>query len=135
MSSSTPAGIWPWATATFTSGHVLVEERLGLGQVLDARADVERLAAAVALAQERLAHHHRIERADEGAHREAIDRRRGDDRELAHAGERELQRARDRRRGEREHVHLGAQRLELLLVGDAEMLLLVDHEQPEVLEA
>ena len=29
-------------------------------------------------------------------------------------------------------MHLGAQLLELLLVHDAEMLLLVDHEQPEV---
>ncbi len=89
--------------------HVLVEEVLRAGQVLDARADIERLAAAVALAQQRLAHHQRIERRHEGAHREAIHRRRGDDREIAHAGERELQRARDRRRGQRQHVHLGAQ--------------------------
>ena len=51
--------------------HVLVEERLGLGEILDARADIERLAAAIALAQQRLAHHDRIERRDEGAHRRA----------------------------------------------------------------
>ena len=108
-------------------GHVLVEIGLDLGEVLDARRDVERLPAAVSLAQQRLAHHDRIERRHEGAHREAVDRRRGDDREIAHAGERELQGARDRRRGQREHMHLGAQRLELLLVGDAEVLLLVDH--------
>ncbi len=106
--------------------HLLVEEILDAGEVLDARTDVERLAAAIAFAQQRLAHHQRIERRDEGAHREAIDRRRRDDREVAHAGERELQRARDRRRGQREHMHLGAQLLELLLVRDAEMLLLVD---------
>ena len=115
-------------------GHVLVEEVLGVGEVLDARADIERLAAAIALAQQRFAHHHRIERRDEGAHREPVDRRRGDDRHFAHAGERQLQRARDRRRGEREHVHLGAQLLELLLVGDAEMLLLVDDDEAEILE-
>ena len=42
--------------------HGLVEERLGLGEVLDARADIERLAAAIAFAQQRLADHHRIER-------------------------------------------------------------------------
>ena len=89
-------------------------------------ADVERLAAAVALAQQRLAHHQRIERRHEGAHRQPVDRRRGDDRELAHAGERQLQGARDRRRGQRQHMHLGAQLLELLLVRDAEVLLLVD---------
>ena len=104
------------------------------GEVLDARADVERLAAAIALAQQRLAHHQRIERRHEGAHREAVDRRRRDDREIAHAGQCELQRARDRRRGQRQHMHLGAQLLELLLVRDAEMLLLVDDQQREVPE-
>ena len=114
--------------------HVLVEERLGVGQILDARADIERLAAAIALAQQRLAHHDRIERRDEGAHGEPIDRRRGDDRHFAHAGQRELQGARDRRRGQRQHVDLGAQLLELLLVRDAEMLLLVDDDQAEILE-
>ena len=105
-----------------------------LGEILDARADIERLAAAIALAQQRLAHDQRIERRDEGAHRQPVDRRRGDDRQFAHAGQRQLQRARDRRRGERQHVHFGAQLLELLLVGDAEMLLLVDDDQAEVLE-
>ncbi len=114
--------------------HVLVEELLGAGEVLDARADIERLAAAIALAQQRLAHDQRIERRDEGAHRQPVDRRRGDDRQVAHARERQLQGARDRRRGQRQHVHLGAQLLELLLVGDAEMLLLVDDQQAEVLE-
>ena len=43
-------------------------------------------------------------------------------------------RARDRRRGQREHMHLGAQLLELFLVRDAEMLLLVDDDQAEILE-
>ncbi len=106
--------------------HVLVEEILGAGQVLDPRADVERLAAAIALAQQRLAHDQRIERRHEGAHREPIDRRRGDDRQVAHAGQRQLQGARDRRRRQRQHMDLGAQRLEPLLVRHAEVLLLVD---------
>ena len=126
--------IWPCATVDAHLGHVLVEEILGAGQVLDARADIEGLAAAIFLAQQRFAHHERIERRHEGAHRQPVDRRRGDDRKVAHAGERQLQGARDRRRGQRQHVHLGAQRLELLLVRDAEMLLLVDHQQAEVLE-
>ncbi len=47
---------------------------------------------------------------------------------------RQLQRARDRRRRQRQHVHLGAQLLQPLLVADAEMLLLVDHHQAEILE-
>ena len=114
--------------------HVLVEIGLHFGEIVDARRDVERLASAVALAQQRLAHNNRIKGRHEGAHREPVDRRRRDDREVAHAGERKLQGARDRRRAERQHMHLGAQGLDLLLVGDAEVLLLVHHQQAEVLE-
>ena len=44
-----------------------------------------------------------------------------------------MQRARDRRRGEREHVDLEPQRAEQLLLRDAEALLLVDDHEPEVL--
>ncbi len=46
-----------------------------------------------------------------------------------------MQGARDRRGGQGEHVDLGAQLLEPLLVGDAEALLLVDDDQPQILEA
>ena len=49
-------------------------------------------------------------------------------------GQRHLQRARDRRRGQRQHVDVGAQLLQPLLVLDAEVLLLVDDEQAEVAE-
>ena len=110
-------------------GTSLVEERLDLGDVLDARHDVEGLPAAIALAQQGLAHDQRIERRHEGAHGEAVDRRRRDERQLAHARQRELQGARDRRRRQRQHVHLGPQLLQPLLVGDAEMLLLVDDDE------
>ncbi len=134
MSSSTAGGIWPCATATFTSGTVLVEEFLGAREVLDARAHIERLPAAIALAQQRLAHHQRIERRHEGAHRQAVDRRRRDDRKIAHTGQRQLQGARDRGRGQRQHMDLGAQLLQPLLVGDAEVLLLVDDDKAEILE-
>jgi hypothetical protein len=112
--------------------HAAVEEGFGLRQLLDARAYVERLAAAEALAQQRLAHDQRIERRHRGTHGEAIDGRRGNDREFAHAGERQLKGARDRRRRQREHVNLGAQRLEALLVRNAEMLLLVHDQEAEV---
>ena len=114
--------------------HVLVEKILDAGEILDPRHHVERLSAAIALAQQRLADHQGIVRRDEGAHREPIDRRRGDDREIAHAGQRQLQRARDRRRAQRQHMHLGAQLLQPLLVADAEMLLLVDDQQAEIPE-
>ena len=105
-----------------------------LVQVGDARHDVEGLAAAVALAPQRLADDHGIEGRDVGAHGEPVDRRRGDERQLAHAGERQLQRARDRRGGEREYVHVLAQLLQALLVGDAEVLLLIDDQQAQPLE-
>ena len=45
-----------------------------------------------------------------------------------------MQRARDRRSSQREHIDLSAQLLEPLFVGDAEALLFVDHHQAEVLE-
>ena len=71
---------------------------------------------------------------DVGEHRVALLRRGLQGRHLADAGDRHLERARDRRGRHREHVDRGAQRLELLLVLDAEALLLVDDDQPEVLE-
>ena len=104
------------------------------GEVIDPRTDIERLAATIALAQQRLADHQRIVRRDESADREAIDRRRCDDRKITHAGQRQLQGTRNRRRAERQHVHLGAELLELFLMGDAEVLFLVNDEQAEVLE-
>ena len=76
-----------------------------------------------------------VEAADERADRQPVGGRRRDDRDLAQPAHRHLQRARDRRRGQRQHVDLRAQLLEPLLVGDAEALLLVDDQQAEILEA
>ena len=73
--------------------------------------------------------------ANEGADRQPIGRRRGDDGDLAQPAHRHLQGARDGRRGQRQHVDLRAQLLQALLVGDAEALLLVDDQQPQVLPA
>ena len=114
--------------------HVLVEEILDAGEVLDPRHHIERLPATVALAQQRLADHQRIVRRHEGAHREAIDRRRGDDREIADAGQRQLQSSRDRRGAQRQHMHLRPQLLQPLLVADAKMLLLVDDQKAKIPE-
>ncbi len=100
---------------------------------LHAVGDVVDLAAALELSPDGarddvlvpLAHVHRD--------REAVGRRSVDDRHVAHAGKRHLQRARDRRRREREDVDLLAEVLQMLLVLDAEALLLVDDDEPEVL--
>ena len=119
----------------FRLGHVFAQKRRGLLEVLDARTDEESLAAAIALAQQRFAHNKRIEGRDEAAHRQPVDRRRGDDRKLTHARHRELQRARYRRRRERQNMHLGAQFFQPLLMADAEMLLLVDDDESKILKA
>ena len=73
-------------------------------------------------------------RRHESAHREAIDRGRRNDREIAHAGQRQLQRARDRRGAQRQHMHLRAQLLQPLLVADAKVLFLVDDQQTQIPE-
>ncbi len=94
--------------------------------------DEEDLAAAAQLAQDRLADQLVVEAGDVGAHRQAVDRRGVDHREVAQPHQAHVQGARDRRGGQGEHVDLGAQFLEPLLVGDAEALLLVDDHQAEV---
>ena len=114
--------------------HVLFEEILDAGEVFDPRHDIERLPAAITFAQQRLADHQGIVRRDEGAHRQPIDRRRGNDGQFAHARERQLQRARDRRCAQRQHMHFGAQLFQPLLVADAEMLLFIDDQKAEVTE-
>ena len=130
----------------FALGHLAVrdrdaplgDERLqGLAPVLDRLHVVVQevdLAAALELAQHRLADRARPFGADEGLDREAPLGRGRDHREITKTLERHAERARDRRRGQRQHVDLGAHRLHLLLVADAEAVLLVDHEQAKALE-
>ena len=93
------------------------------------------LAAALELAQHRLADHAVALGAHEGLDGQPALRRGGDDAEVAQALERHAQRARDRRGGQRQHVDLGAQRLHGFLVAHAEAVLLVDDQQAQVLEA
>src|SRR5208283_602154 len=106
----------------FRLRRILAQEGRGLLEVLDPRADEKGLAAAKALSEQRLANDQRIEGRDEAPHGEPVDRRRRDQRQFAHARHGELQRARNGRRRERQHVHFGAQLLQALLVADAEML-------------
>ena len=117
------------------SGAISRMRAASLGDVLDAVVDEEDLPAARELALDRLAQQVAIEAADERADRQPVGGRRGDDRDVAQPAHRHVQRARDRRRGQRQHVDLRAQLLEPLLVRDAEALLLVDDQQAEVLEA
>ena len=107
----------------------------GLVDVLDAVVEEERLAAARVLALERLLDEVLVVLADVGLDRPAALRRRLDHRDVAQAGEAHLQRARDRRRAHADHVDLELELAQQLLLLDAEALLLVDDDQPEVLRA
>ena len=100
----------------------------------DAVVDEVDLAAARELVADRALDHRRIELDDVGLNRQAILRRRLDDRHVADADERHVQRPRNRRRRHRQHVDALAHLLDALLVRDAEPLLLVDDEQAEILE-
>ena len=99
---------------------------------LDAVVDEEHLPAAVDLAQDRVDEHLLVVLEDLGVHRQAVARRRLDHRHVARAGEAQVERARNRRRGHREHVDLARELADLLLLRHAEAMLLVDHHQPEV---
>ena len=63
-----------------------------------------------------------------------VRRRRGDERQIPGAQQRELKRSGDGRCGKGKRVHFGAQFPQALLDGDPEALLLVDNEQPQVFE-
>ena len=134
MSSSSVGGMRPWAMRNFTSGTFSREEGGDLVEIGDARHDIEALAAAEMLAQQAFADDDGIEGRDVGADRQPVERRRGDEREFAHAGECQLQGARNGRGGERQHMHVGAHFLQALLVLDAEMLLLVDDQKAQIAE-
>ena len=103
--------------------------------VLHAVVDEEHLALAQQLPPDRLRCGALVELAHIGEDGLTVLGRRVHEGEIANAGERHLERARDRCRGEREHVHVGAELLDELLVLHAEALLLVDHQEAEILEA
>ncbi len=114
--------------------HGVAQIILHISDVGNARHHDEALPAAEMLAQQRLAHHHRIERRNRGANGQPVHRRRGDHRKLAQSRQRHLQGARDRRRGQRQHMHIMPQRLQPFLVRYAKALLFVDNHQAQPLE-
>jgi hypothetical protein len=96
--------------------------------------DEEDLPAAAELSNDRVADDAFVELRHVGPDREPVDRRRLDDGEIANARERHVERARDRRRRERQHVDRGAEGADALLVLHAEAMLLVDDEEPQIAE-
>ncbi len=133
LSSSSRSGIWPCATMKRSSGRRSPQLRRGLFDRLDAVVQVEALAAARRLALERDRDQLVVVLADEGADRPPPLGWRLDHRDVAQAGERHMERARNRRRAEREHVDLEPQLAQELLLRDTEPLLLVDDDETELL--
>src|SRR5215212_2799306 len=123
--SSEPSAIWPCAT----------DARGRLLDRVDAVVQEERLAISRELPFDRLLDELLVVLADVGAHRAAALGRRLDHADVAQPGERHLERARDRRRGQRQHVDAQLQLAQQLLLLHAEALLLVDDQQAELLRA
>lgn len=69
-----------------------------------------------------------------GLHREAVFRRRFDDRQIPYAKHRHMQRSRDRRRRQGKHVHIRFQLLQLLFMRYAKPLLFIDDQQAQIFE-
>ncbi len=127
-------GIWPWAMRMRASGTSSREFARGAFDAVDCVVQKIYLPAAPEFALERLAHRGGVVWRDEGLHRKAMLRRRGDDGQVAQSCHRHVQRARDRRRGEGEQIDLGAQFLQCFLVAHAEAVFLVDDDEAEILE-
>ena len=134
--SSSSSPIWPWPTTILRLGHEPLHERRrssGSTRRGCGRSRPARRARARGGWRPPITFWSNCD--DVGLDRQPVARRRLDDRHVADAHERHVQRARNRRRAHRQHVDLAAHLLDALLVRDAEALLLVDDEQAEVVEA
>ena len=115
-------------------GHHAVYHVLQLLQLLDAVVHEEDLAVARQLKVDGLGDNIVVQRAHSGEDGVAVGWRCGQRAQVACSHQRELQRARDGRGAHRQRVHVEFHLLEFFLDGDAEFLLLVDHQQSQVME-
>ena len=115
-------------------GHHLVQPKGEGADGFDAIVDEVDLTAALHLVKDGLAHHLFGELADAGLHRLTVARWRLDERDVPQTAHGHVEGARDRRRGHGNHIDLGAQLFEFFLLGDAETLFLVEHDQTEIAE-
>src|SRR5690606_34162407 len=99
----------------------------------DAVVDVEHLATALQLAQDGLARDHGVVRLQDGLDRFAALWRRQDLADVTQAHEAHVQRARDGSGRQRQHVDVGLDALDALLLPHPEAVLLVDHQQAQAL--
>ena len=115
-------------------GHQSLDAVGRLLQALDAVVHVVHLTLAGQLALHRLLQAIGAERNHLGHDGATIGRRRGEAADVAQAQQRHVQRARDGRGGQREHIGGGAEGQQPLLVFHAEALLLIHHHQAQILE-
>ena len=105
-----------------------------LGKIGYARHDKKALPPAIMFTQQRFTQHHGVPWHNIGTHGQTVDRRRLDDGQLAQARHGHLQRPRDRSGRQRQHMHVGLQRFQLLLMIDAEPLFFVNNDEAKPFE-
>ena len=115
-------------------GHQLLQPRGDGVDGLHAIVDIEDLPAAFEFAEDGAARHVGVVGTDVRGDGQPLLRRRFDDADVARAGQRHIERARDGRRGQRKHVYFCAHLLQAFFVPDAEALFLIDNNQPQVFE-
>ena len=118
----------------FHFGYFGAQKFLNLGQIANAWHNEKALPATIMLAQQSLAQHDRVPRHDIGAHGQTVDRWGLNDRQITQARHRHLQCPWYGRSGEREHMHVGLERLQLLLVINAEALFFIHNDKPKAFE-
>ena len=123
---------WPWATSKLSFGHETAQPFGRLVDRLDAIVEEEGLPAALVLALQRKADEFLVVLADEGLDRPAALWWGFNHADVAHPCQRHLQGPWDRRRAHRDDIDLQLHLPQKLFLLDAETLLLVDDEQPEV---
>ena len=116
------------------AGYFAAYKRLDLINVLDAVIDDERLSVAAHLELDRLTDDVRMKTFDLRLNRVTVRRRRCDIAQIARPHKRELKRTGNGRGREGERVDIRSQLAQLLLDRHAELLLLIDDQQPEVFE-
>ena len=114
--------------------HKLGDPGGDIRDVIDAVIDIIDLPVPRQFTGDRLPHQFFIVLADKGLDRQSVLRRFLEDAHVADADQAHMKCSRNRRRRQREHIYIFLQLLDLLLVCHTEALLLIDNEQPQILE-
>ena len=115
--------------------HQLRQQFRSFGNSLDPVMDEENLSTATQFAQHRFTDQLFGEAGHDRFDRQAIHRRRINDREVTNAHHRHIQRSRDRSRREGHDINHRPERFETLLVLDTKALFLVDDQKAQILKS